>query len=132
MARKREDVLNDIKTVFDNDNDLFNDCLEELDDHNSYLYDDRWIGMEEFNDCMCGQSPLDIILSIDLENFNPRDWYFRYDGYGHAVSSNHKDYSDWLSMSTIEDFAEHRNKIHSISSDSELNELYDELEECDE
>lgn len=46
-ARTREEVVADILTYFEENEDTFTACLEELDSYNGYLGDDRYFDMEE-------------------------------------------------------------------------------------
>ena len=41
-TRTKEQITNAIITYFENNEDIFNDCIEELDSYNCYLNDERY------------------------------------------------------------------------------------------
>lgn len=147
--RTKEDIIADIIQYFKENEDVFNDCMEDLDSYNGYLGDDRYYDMEELNDFYSVQEPQEILLrafyGFDAdtwttgssgnkiyEAFNPNRDYFHLNGYGNLVSSNYKDYSDKLDEYAIEEMSENRNYIDSIENDDILSGLFDELEEAEE
>ena len=147
--RTKENVIADIINYFEENKDIFDDCIEELDNYNDYLGDDRYYDMEELNEIYNGANSLEILFrafyGYDAENwytdgsgnetygpFNPNKNYFYYNGYGNLVSSDFKDYSDKLDEWTIEEMSENRNEICSIENDDTLAKLFDELEETEE
>lgn len=147
--RTRETVIADIIQYFKENEDIFSDCVEELDSYNNYLGDDRYYSMEELNDLYSGQEPQEILLrafyGFDADSwhtdrsgdkiyeaFNPNRDYFYFNGYGNLISSDYKDYSDKLDKYAIEEMSENRNYIDSIENDNTLAELFDELEEIEE
>ena len=44
--RTKEAIIADIIQYFKENEDVFNDCMEELDSYNGYLSDDRYYDME--------------------------------------------------------------------------------------
>lgn len=96
----------------ENENDFIT-CIEELDGWNGYLGDDRLESMDFINDYFCGQD-VDFILArafygYDADTwttdshgektygpFNPNRDYFYFNGYGNLVSTDYLDYSDKL------------------------------------
>ena len=147
--RTKEAVIADIIQYFKENEDVFNDCIEELDGYNGYLGDDRYYSIEELNDLYSGQEPQEILFrafyGFDDDSwhtdsrggkiygaFNPNRDYFYFNGYGNLVSSNYKDYSDKLDEYAIEEMSENRNYIDSIENDDTLAGLFDELEEIEE
>lgn len=146
---KRENIINAIIDWFDNNEDVFNDCIEELDSYNGYLGDDRYYGMDELDDLYSGQNPQEILLrafyGYDEETwttdgsgnkeygaFNPNRDYFRFNGYGNLVSADYKDYSGQLDCYAVESMSENRNYIDSIDDNDELAALFDELKADEE
>ena len=144
--RTKEEVIADIIQYFKENEDIFNDCMEELDGYNGYLGDDRYYDMEELDEFYNGQEPREILYRAFYGHdddtwetdrngnkvygaFNPNRDYFYYNGYGNLVSSNYKDYSDKLDHWAIEEMSENRDYIYSIEDDEELAALFDELEE---
>ena len=144
--RTKEAIITDIIQYFKENEDVFNDCMEELDSYNGYLGDDRYYDMEELNDLYSGQEPQEILFrafyGFDADAwmtdsrgdkqygaFNPNRNYFYFNGYGNLVSSDYKDYSDKLDEYAVEAMSEYRNYINSIEDDDILADLFDELEE---
>ena len=143
--RTKEEVIADIIRYFEENEDIFNDCMEELDGYNGYLGDDRYYDREELDEFYNGQEPREILYRAFYGHdddtwetdrngnkvygaFNPNRDYFYYDGYGNLVSSNYKDYSDKLDHWAIEEMSENRTYISSIEENSGLSVLFDELE----
>ena len=139
-------TIKKIIAYFENDENLFNSCMEELDSYNGYLCDDRYYDMELLNEFYSDTEPLEILRrayfgrdddtwTTDSRGdrvygeFNPNRDYFYYNGYGNLVSSDYKDYSHHLDQYAIEAMSENRSYIDSINDDDELTALFDELEE---
>ena len=147
--RTKKAIIADIIQYFKENEDVFNDCMEDLDSYNGYLGDDRYYDMEELNEFYSGQEPQEILFrafyGFDADSwhtdssgnkiygaFNPNRDYFYFNGYGNLVSSDYKDYSDKLDGYDIEAMSEARNYIDSIENDDILAGLFDELEEAEE
>lgn len=143
--RTTEEVTADIIAYFENNEDIFNDCMEELDSYNGYLNDDRYFSMDELDELYNGTEPSELLrrafFGYDEETyttdrdgnktygaFNPNREYFRYNGYGNLVSADYKDYTGQLDKYAVESMSESRNYIDSIDNDEELTALFDELE----
>ena len=146
-TRTPEEITADIIAYFEENNDIFADCIEELDNYNGYLRDDRYYSMDELDEFYNGVEPSEILrrafYGYDSETyttdssgnreygaFNPNRDYFTYNGYGNLVSSDYKDYSDKLDHYAVEEMSENRHYIESIESDGDLAALFDELEEA--
>ena len=131
---------------FKENEELFNQCIEELDAYSGYLGDYRYYSMDELNEFYRDSDPLEILCRAyfgrDADTwtadrngnktygeFNPNRNYFCYNGYGNLVSSDYKDYSAYLDRYAIEAMSENRNYIYSINNDEELTALFDELEQ---
>lgn len=125
--------------------ELFNDCIEELDSYNGYLGDDRYYYMDELDELYNSTEPSEILrrayyghdddtYTTDASGnrtygeFNPNREYFYFNGYGNLVSSDYKDYSYKLDEWAIKAMSENRNYVYSIDSEAELSELFDQLE----
>lgn len=141
----RENTIKKILEYFENNEEIFNNCIEELDSYNSYLNDDRYYDMEMLNDIYYGSDPLEILerayygrdddtWHTDAHGnkiygeFNPNREYFYYNGYGNLVSSDYKDYSAHLDEYAIDAMSENRYHIDTIDDNDELSALFDELE----
>ena len=148
-TRTKEAIINDILKLFTENEELFNDCIEELDGYNGYLGDNRYDSMYELDEFYRNSDPLEILRrayygrdddtwSTDSNGnktygeFNPNRDYFRYNGYGNIVSTNYKDYTAHLDHYAIEAMSEARCYIDSIDNDEELTTLFDELEAAEE
>ena len=139
-TRTRAEIIAAILTVFKEDEELFADVLEELDSWNGFLSDDRWENMEELDEIFEGKSVAYILdrafygYDADTENsaFNPSRDFFRFNGYGNLVSSNYRDYSDYLDENTVEELEKEYYRLDTITDNDELNELFEELENAED
>lgn len=148
-ARTIEEITADIIEYFENNDDVFTECMEELDRYNGYLGDDRYYSMDELDEFYNGTEPSEILRRAyyghDAETyttdasgnktygeFNPNRDYFTYNGYGNLVSADYKDYSAHLDNYAIEAMSENRYYIDTIESYDELAALFDELEAVEE
>lgn len=130
---------------FENNEDVFNSCIEELDSYNGYLGDDRYYEMEYLSEFYNSADPIELLnrayFGYDADTwhtdihggkefcaFNPNREYFKYNGYGNLVSTNYKDYSAHLDSYAIEAMSENRYYIDTIENNDELSALFDELE----
>lgn len=142
---KREELTKNIIEFFENNEDIFNECIEELDSWNGYLNDDRYYYMEELNEIYNDVEPIELLYRTFYgydadsyiydssgnkthEAFNPNREFFRYNGYGNLISTNYKDYSDKLDNYFIDELLEHRQNIYTIENNIELSGLFDKLE----
>jgi hypothetical protein len=139
----RENAINAIIEYFKENEDVFNDCMEQLDSYNGYLGDDRYYEMYELDEFYSECKPSELLMRVfygydedtSSENnhteFNPNREYFRYNGYGNLVSADYKDYSAHLDHLAIENLEENRTEVEAIDDNSELSELFDKLEESE-
>ena len=145
----KEQIINEIIEYFKDNEEIFNECIEELDGYNGYLGDDRYYSMEELNEFYNGQEPIEVLYRAfygrdddtwttdssgnkTYGEFNPNREYFYFNGYGNLVSSNYKDYTGKLDEYFIEDLSENKDNICCIDDNEELKQLFDDLEEADE
>lgn len=139
----REKTIEKILAYFRENENLLEECLEQLDAYNGYLGDSRYTPMEELKYYF--SDPMDILYRAfyghdddtwttdsngdrEYGPFNPNRDYFYFNGYGNLVSSNYKDYSGLLDKWAIEDMLQHRMWIDAIDENDELSALFDELE----
>lgn len=139
----KETIIATILSYFKDNEDVFNTCMEELDNYNGYLGDDRYFEMYELDDFYCDCKPSELLERVfygydedtSTENnhteFNPNREFFRYNGYGNLVSADYKDYSDHLDHWAVEAMQENRCYIDSIDDDETLSALFDELDEIE-
>ena len=144
-TRTAKKIIEKIIAYFYEHEDIYNEAVEELDSYNGYLGDDRYYSMDELDELYNGTEPTEILYRAfyghdadvwtinkhgekEYGPFNPNREYFTYDGYGNFVSSNYKDYFVLLGYYIIESMLENRDYIDTIDNDTELSELFDELE----
>ncbi len=114
--------------LFENNEALFNETIEELDSYNGYLGDDGYYEMDMLSEFYHGTDPIELLnrayFGYDADSwhtdssgnkiygsFNPNRDYFTYNGYGNLVSTNYKDYSAHLDNYFIEDLIENQNYL---------------------
>ena len=140
-------TVNKIIEFFEQNEEIYNDCVEELDSYNGYLNDDRYYYMEDLNEFYHGADPLELLYRAFYGHdetyttdsagnkvygeFNPNREYFKYNGYGNLISTDYKDYSIFLDNDLIEELRENRPNIYTIEDNEELTALFDELEQCE-
>ena len=146
---ERNEKVNAIIEWFEDNEDVFNDCIEELDGYNGYLGDDRYYSMDELSELYSGADPIELLnrayFGHDAETwhtdshgekeygpFNPNRDYFTFNGYGNLVSADYKDYSAFLDKYAVESMADNRNYIWEIDQNPDLRELFDALENDEE
>lgn len=139
-------TIEKITAYFEENEEVFNSCMEELDSYNGYLGDDRYYEMESLDEFYNGTNPLELLqrayFGRDDDNwtkdasgnktygeFNPNRDYFYYNGYGNLVSSDYKDYSAHLDEYAINSMLENRQYIDTIDDNDDLKSLFDELED---
>lgn len=141
-------TVNKIIEFFEQNEELYNSCIEELDSYNGYLNDDRYYYMEELNEFYHGADPLELLYRVFYGHdetyttdstgnkvygeFNPNREYFKYNGYGNLISTDYKDYSDFLNEDLIEELSENRADIYTIEENEELTALFNELEQSEQ
>ena len=114
--------------LFQNDEQLFNNTIEDLDGYNGYLGDDRYYDMDMLQDFFGGADVIEILqrayFGRDDENwhtdahgkkiydsFNPNREYFYFNGYGNLCSASYKDYSAHLDNYFIDAIIENQNHL---------------------
>jgi len=147
--RTKEEITKAILEWFAENEEIFNECIEELDGYNGYLGDDRYYPMYELDEIFHDADPSEILArafyGYDEESyitdsygrreysaFNPNRDYFRLNGYGNLVSADYTDYSDQLDHYAVESMIENRSEIFSIEDHEELKALFNEYEETEE
>jgi len=134
---------------FKDNEDVFNECIEDLDGYNGYLGDDRYYEMDMLDEFYEGVDATEILnrafFGYDADSwhidkygdkvygaFCPNRDYFTFNGYGNLVSSDWKDYSAFLDEYIVEALAENRGNLYAIDDNEELAGLFDEYEESEE
>ena len=62
--RTEEEIREELKDLFEEDNTLFNETIEELDSYNGYLGDDRYYFMEEIDELLSDYNVTDILYRV--------------------------------------------------------------------
>lgn len=144
-TEQAEKITDEIIAYFQEHEDIYNEATEELDAYNGYIGDDRYYNMDDLDEMYNGTEPSEVLARAfygydeetwatdasgnrEYGQFNPGRKYFRYNGYGNLVSADYKDYTGLLDHYIIESMLENRRYIDAIDNDSELSELFDELE----
>lgn len=142
----KENTINKIISYFEDNNDIFTACIEELDSYDGCLNDDRYYNMEDLPELFGNDDPMNLLYRAfyghdadtwhtdahgqkEYGQFNPNRDFFTLNGYGNFVSTDWKDYTAHLDRYAVEAMQENRAYIDSIGSDDELAALFDELEE---
>lgn len=139
---KNNAIFEEIKAFFEENEEVFNETIEELDNWDGYLADDRYYSMSDFDELHTGLSPMDVLQRTfyggdddtkDAQGrrgeFNPNREWFYYNGYGNLCSTDYKDYSAHLDDYFVEKVIEER--AHLYIEDKELNALLDKAEESE-
>ena len=140
------EIRQELKDLFEDNEELFNATIEELDSYNGYLGDDRYYYMEEIDEILNGYDIINILYDVfcgysEAEytiddygkkhycEFNPNCDYFKFNAYGKLISAWNKDYSDYLDDYFIDNLLENRSHL---SLDADVDELLDELENAEQ
>lgn len=132
-----------LKELFENDEELFNSTIEELDNYNGYLNDNRYYSMSELPELLYGKDPIDLLNTAYFgkdeeswhtdssgnkiyDSFNPNREYFTFNGYGNLVSADYKDYSYLLDDYFIEALIDNKDNLYL---DNEILEIIEGAEE---
>lgn len=147
MAKKTNSTAKIIEYFKENE-DIFDECIEDLDSWNGYLGDDRYYEMDMLNEFYDGVDANEILnrayFGYDADSwhtdsygekiygaFCPNRAYFTFNGYGNLVSSDWKDYSAFLDEYIVKELADNRGNIYTINENDELSALFDEYEESE-
>ena len=142
INERQEKVIEKIMNYLEENEEEFVELIEDLDSYNGYLNDRRCYPMDDLNEFYRETEPIDILYRTyyghDDDNyttdergerhygeFNPNREYFYYNGYGNLVSTDYKDYSDFLDHWFIEKVIEN---YGNLTISDELEELIDEYE----
>lgn len=135
-------LVNELLDFYKQDSEAFANDIEELDSYNGYLGGvDRISDMEELNDLFHDLEPLDILnraffgyddddsTSDQKAPFNPNRDYFYLNAYENLVSTDERDYSDYLDETFVRDIIENEYNLDLSNGAAEIIEKYDDEEE---
>ena len=140
-TEKLEAIANQVIDWFKNNDDEFVEVIEELDQWDGFLGDDRYYEMDELDEVYDGEEPSEVLrrafYGYDEDSwtydshgeknygpFNPNREYFHLNGYANLVSTDYKDYSTYLDEYFIQELIDNRDKLNL---EYRLEELLDEL-----
>ena len=143
LKKTSKGIAYDIMELLQGDNGLLTSVIEDLDNYNGYLGDDRYYDTELLNDFYMDVAPVELLYRafygydkdsgyIDAHGekhygaFNPNRYYFTSNGYGNLVSTDYKDYSDKIDRWLIDALAENINHLYTIEENDELYEMLNE------
>ena len=122
--------------------DDFNHDIEELDSWNGILGDNRIEDMNYLDELYQGKEATEILSCAYFghdddtwheENgekvygeFNPNRDYFYFNGYGNLVSTDYKDYSDYLDLDYVQDIVDNYGHLDLSDGAQEIIDNYDE------
>lgn len=145
--RTEKEIRTELKDLFEEDEALFNETIEELDSYNGYLGDDRYYFMEDLTNYIDTSDLWNSLIyhifygrdddcyitnsqgKKEYSQFNPNREYYYYDAYGNLVSSDDKDYSTYLNNYFIDELL---NNYDFLYLDADVEALLDELENAEQ
>ena len=100
----------------------FADDIEELDNWNECLYEDKIFSMDELDEVLQDIEPSEILRSalfghdeshggLIKSSFNLNRDYFHYNGFGNLVSTDERDYSDYLNDYFIQEIIDNKSNL---------------------
>lgn len=138
MKTLAETLLN----YYQKNEDDFNHDIEELDSWNGILGGERLTPMDELDELYQGKEVTEILRRAYFghdddtwhdENgervhgeFNPNRDYFYFNGYGNLVSTDYKDYSDYLDLDYVQDIVDNYGHLDLSVWAQEIIDNYDE------
>lgn len=138
MKTLAETLLN----YYQKNEDDFNHDIEELDSWNGILGGERLTPMDELDELYQGKEVTEILRRAYFghdddtwhdENgervhgeFNPNRDYFYFNGYGNLVSTDYKDYSDYLDLDYVQDIVDNYGHLDLSVWAQKIIDNYDE------
>lgn len=132
MKRTYEEIENEIIELLENDDDIFCECVNELDSYNGFADGYRCYDMSEIDDFYC-DAPASKLLEDLTENFCKNDNYFYFSIYGLESCDDMADlYRDnTTTQDVLATIIENSSCLSLDYELEELEELLEELEECE-
>ena len=110
----------ELLSYYKENTEAFNNDIEALNSWSGYLGDDKVFPMEELDKFYQGVEPLAILrrafFGYDEQcgkrkpnsSFNPNRDYFYLNGYGNFVSTDERDYSDYLDEDFVQEILDNK------------------------
>lgn len=134
--KTEKEIRTELKNLFEDNEELFNDTIEELDSYNGYLGDEIWYDMGDLDELLSNNRATDFLLNsfnrgiaTEYSPFNPNCSYFKLNAYGNLVSSDIKDYSNYLNDKFIDNLLDNH---QYLALDADVEALLDELENAEQ
>jgi hypothetical protein len=139
MSKLVETLLN----YYCEHDDDFNHDIEELDDWKGCLGDGRIEPMYMLDEFYKNKDSTEILRnaffeydnayskSEQRETFNPNRKYFYFNGYGNLVSTDEREYNDYLYVDYIQDIIDNEHHLFLSDGAQEIIDDYDELKEME-
>lgn len=124
--KQYEEVKNYLEELADSE---LLDVAFEISSYNGAFEDELWYSMEEFDDYLFGMKPWDIARAVTFGDFNAAHGYFRFDVYGNLEST---DYPEIDSNISVDDVMYEIDNIPYNYLPSEITDILDEYEDCEE
>lgn len=138
-------LVEELMTYYQQNEDDFDNDIEGLDCWNGILGDNRIEPMEELNEIYSWQDVTEILNRAyygrddddwHKENgekvygpFCPSREYFYFNGYGNLVSTDFKDYSDFLNESNVQGIIGNASHLNLSDGAQDIIDNYEEEEE---
>ena len=131
MEDSKRNLIEEIIDHLKEDDVLANRIVEQLDDYNGWLNEERWYPMEHLGEFLDGTDPVDAILMVQNGQFNIHNDVFRQNVYGNLISANFYHYHDSIDFYLVEALSNYRRWCPAIESDRKLASLFDKLDEIE-
>lgn len=134
-------LVTELLAYYKENTEDFNSDIEKLDSLNGCLGDYKVIPMDELDDLYPEVEPSEILrlaffgyddpyAKDDVKSsFNPNRDYFYINGYGNLVSTDERDYSDYLDEEIVEDIIDNASSLDLSDGAQEILEKYEDQEE---
>ena len=130
-------LIDELLNYYKKNNEDFVSDIEELDSWSGCLGDDKVFPMEELDELYQGAEPLELLRRAFFGYdepyekyeqhypFNPNRDYFHYNGYGNLVSTDERDYSDFLDDDFIQDIIDNEAALSLSDGAREIIDNYE-------
>ena len=131
-------LIDELLNYYKRNGEDFADDIEELDDWNGCLYEDKIFSMDELDEVLQNINPSDILRmalfghdephgGLIKSSFNLNRDYFHYNGFGNLVSTDERDYSDYLNDYFIQEIIDNKSHLSLSKGAQEIidNDYYE-------